>query len=409
MAELVLSRNFSLGHPATLAEYGGYRAWEKARAMEPKQVLETVKAATLQGRGGAGFPAGMKWEFAANAPGKPKFLVCNADESEPGTFKDVQIMERDPHLLIEGMACAARAIGAETGYIYIRGEFVRAARILEAAIDEAREIIAPFRLFVHRGAGAYICGEETALLESLEGKVGEPRFKPPFPVTHGLWQKPTVVNNVETLSCVAPIIERGVDWWKSLGTANSAGPKLFCVSGDVVKPCFLEAPMGITLRELIFEHAGGPKPGRKVQAVFPGGSSAPPLTGDELDIPMDFKSLDAKKSMLGSAGVIVVDDSRCMVDVARNIIHFYAHESCGKCTPCRDGNEMVHTMLRDMLDGKATQKTIDYFTYMSKRVFDDCFCALAKGSMWAFGTILNKWRDDFILHLEGKGCGRERM
>ncbi len=409
-AELVLSPRWKeLGRPAPLAEYGPYAALEKARALEPKDVLAIIKDAVLQGRGGAGFPAGMKWEFAANAPGSPKYLVCNADESEPGTFKDVQIMERDPHLLIEGMAVAARAIGADSGYIYIRGEFVRAARILEAAIAEARDIIAPFKLYVHRGAGAYICGEETALLNSLEGRIGEPRLKPPFPVTHGAWQKPTVVNNVETLSCVGPIVLRGAAWWKSFGNANGFGSKLFCVSGDVVNPGVFEAPMGTSLNEVIYNFAGGPRPGRKVKAVFPGGSSAPPLAGDELDVPMDFKSLDAKRSMLGSAGVIVVDDSRCMVDVARNVVHFYAHESCGKCTPCRDGNNMVHGMLIDLMEGRGDTRTFEYFDYMAKRIFDDCFCALAKGSMFAFGTIFRKWRGDFEAYLDGGHAKRREM
>jgi NADH-quinone oxidoreductase subunit F len=409
MFEPVLTTRWNLGRPAGLKDYGPYKALERARAMEPKEVLALIKDASVNGRGGAGFPAGMKWEFAANAPGTPKYLVCNADESEPGTFKDVQIMERDPHILIEGMAIAARAIGCDSGYIYIRGEFVRAARILEEAIAEAKERIAPFKLYVHRGAGAYICGEETALLESLEGKIGEPRLKPPFPVTHGVWQKPTVVNNVETLSCVPLIINKGAAWWKSMGPATGPGTKLFCVSGDVVSPGVFEAPMGTNLHEIIYDMAGGPHPGRKVQCVFPGGSSAPPLTGDELDLPMDFKSLDAKKSMLGSAGVIVVDDSRCMVDVARNVVHFYAHESCGKCTPCRDGNEMVHGMLCELLDGRPSPNTVEYFEYMSRRIFDDCFCALAKGSMWTFGTMFTKWRDDFTAHLKGHGCGRSRM
>lgn len=405
----MISKRWDLGRPASFDEYGGYAALKKARAMKPDEVVELVKEATVHGRGGAGFPAGMKWEFAAKAEGRPKYIVCNADESEPGTFKDVHIMERDPHMLLEGMAIAGHAIGADVGYLYIRGEFTRPIRILEEAIKEAQEHIAPFKIYLHVGAGAYICGEETALLESLEGKIGEPRLKPPFPVTHGVFQKPTVVNNVETLSCVPLIIEKGVKWWQGLGLPTAHGPKLFCISGDVVNPCVIEAPMGTNLKTLIYDYAGGPRPGREVQAVFPGGSSAPPLAADELDVPMDFKSLADKKSMLGSAGVIVIDDSRCMVDMARNVMHFYAHESCGKCTPCRDGNETVTEKCIDILEGRGTKEMLEYFEFMSKRVFDDCFCALAKGSMWAFGKMYHRWKDDFLAHVNGDGCGRERL
>ncbi|RMH59555.1 MAG: NADH-quinone oxidoreductase subunit NuoF [Candidatus Hydrogenedentota bacterium] len=403
-----LSERFELGRTARLADYGEYRGLKRAREMAPAEVVALVKTAVVEGRGGAGFPAGMKWEFATKAP-RPRYLVCNADESEPGTFKDVQIMERDPHRLIEGMAIAAHALEAERAYIYIRGEFVRAWRILEEAIAEAKELIAPLEIFVHPGAGAYICGEETALLESLEGKIGQPRLKPPFPVTHGVFGRPTVVNNVETLSCISLILERGVEWWHSLGTENAHGTKLFCVSGDVVNPGVVEAPMGVTLREIIEEFAGGCRPGRSLQAVFPGGSSAPPLAPDEIDVPMDFKSVAKLDSMFGSAGIIVVDDSRCMVDVAENVIHFYAHESCGKCTPCRDGTTTVEEALKAILDGRGSEEDLRYFEEMPKRIFADCFCPLAKGSMWSFGAIFRKWRDDFEAHVRGGGCGRERM
>ena len=405
----LLSKNFDLGRTATLGDYGAYENLKKARAMEPPDALALVKKATLQGRGGAGFPAGMKWEFAANAEGSPKYLVCNADESEPGTFKDVHIMELDPHVLLEGMCIAAHAIGCTRGYIYIRGEFARAARTVEAAIAEAKDLIAPFEIYVHRGAGAYICGEETALLESLEGKIGQPRLKPPFPVTHGLWQKPTVVNNVETLSCLPMIIENGSHWWQEMGSSAGFGTKLFCISGDVKTPCVVETSLGIPLIDLINEYGGGTYDGREIQAVFPGGSSAPPLGPEDLDVPMDFKSVGDKKSMLGSAAVIVIDDSRCMVDVARNIMHFYEHESCGKCTPCGEGNESVHGLIKKILAGEGDESMLEYFEYMSKRVFDDCFCAFAKGSMWSFGKMFHRWRDDFEQHIRGEGCGRKTL
>jgi len=321
----------------------------------------------------------------------------------------VQLLELDPHAVIEGIAIAALAVGAGTAYIYLRGEFTRAARILYEALGESESLIAPLRIHVHRGAGAYICGEETALLESLEGRVGEPRLKPPFPVTSGLWGKPTLVHNVETLACVPLILRHGVAWWKGLGSAAGYGPKLFALSGDIVDPGVYEAPLGITLRELLDRFGRGPRPGRVIQAVFPGGLSAPPLGPGELDTPMDFESLAAHGSMLGSAGVIVIDDARCMVEVAARVLRFYAHESCGKCTPCRHGLATARDLLERIHAGEGDRKMLDHCDHLARRVHHDSFCPLAKGAMAVLAGLLNRFRKDFESHITDVGCGRGRL
>ena len=340
MFEPVLLRNMDVADGHLLSTYeagGGYQALAKAlREHTPDDIIGLVKESNLRGRGGAGFPTGMKWSFVPKRAGKPKYLCCNADEGEPGTFKDRIIMERDPHQLVEGMAISAYAIGAETAYVYVRGEYVLAIERLEQAIAEARAkgylgtgVLGSafnFNMYIHRGAGAYICGEETAMLDSLEGKRAQPRLKPPFPAVEGLYASPTVINNVETLACVPHIVVRGPGWFRGIGPDKSPGPKLYCLSGQVQKPGLYELPMGISLRELVEDHAGGPLPGRKIKAVIPGGVSAPLIPERGLDVGMDFNSLAAAGSMLGSAGVIVIDNSTCMVKVATRIIEFFHHE-----------------------------------------------------------------------------------
>jgi len=402
--EPLLSKLFSRGVTSFDHDFPDFFGYRYATEMGPEKVIEVIREAGLRGRGGAGFPTAVKWDYCRKASGSPKYLVCNADESEPGTFKDVQIMMYDPHALFEGIGIAAYAIGARQAYIYVRGEFDLPARIMELRIAKAHISMQQIQIFIHRGAGAYICGEETALLDSIEGRRGEPRLKPPYPAECGLWGKPTVINNVETLTSVSKIFRFGLDNWKAKGT-----PKLYCISGDIINSRVFEAPLGIKLRDIVYNYGGGPLPGRKVQAVFPGGSSTAPLRDDELDIPMDFKMPDGKPGIIGSAGTIVVDDSRCMVDVARNIMRFYAHESCGKCTPCRDGNALVHDALNDILEGRDAGYAMEYIERMIPRIFTDCFCPLAKGAMNALGAIFTKWRADFESHVFGSGCGRKRI
>jgi NADH-quinone oxidoreductase subunit F len=356
----------------TLKSYlkrGGYTALEKALGMQPSEVIEEVKASGVRGRGGAGFPAGVKWGFVPKDSPKPKYMICNADESEPGTFKDRELMLVDPHMVLEGIAIATYAIGSHTAYIYIRGEFVREYEILVAAIEEARKkkylgknvlgLGYDIEIHVHRGAGAYICGEETALIESLEGKRGLPRLKPPFPAVVGVFDCPTVVNNVETLACVPHIINRGGAWFAGIGTERSTGPKLFCVSGHVERPGVYELPLGTTFREIIEEHCGGIKDGKKLKAFIPGGSSAPVLPADKVDTPADFDAVAAAGSMLGSGGLIVMDESVDMVWALENLLTFYAHESCGQCTPCREGSDWALDIVRRIRRGQGRPKDIE--------------------------------------------------
>src|SRR5215471_14923824 len=359
--EPVLTRFVREPNSFTLDSYRkndiGYEALRQAvTTLKPNDVIEQVKASGLRGRGGAGFPTGMKWQFVLKDTPKPKYIACNADESEPGTFKDHVLMERNPHLLIEGCAISCYAIGAKVAYIYIRGEFYHVQQILEAEIEKAYKagylgtnILGSgcdCDVFVHRGAGAYEAGEETALLESLEGKRAQPRNKPPFPAVVGLYNKPTAVNNVETLCNVPLIVARGAEWYAALGPEKNGGPKLYCVSGHVKKPGVYEASMNITLRELIEDRAGGVRDGRKLKAVIPGGSSVPILMPDQLDTQASFDAIQKAGSLLGSAAIIVLDDTTCMVWLAENLLHFYRHESCGKCTPCREGTDWLLKILR---------------------------------------------------------------
>ncbi|MFQ6242127.1 NADH-quinone oxidoreductase subunit NuoF [Sinorhizobium meliloti] len=418
MFEPVLLRNVDLPDGHLLSTYeagGGYRALRKALGeYTPDEIVDLVKESNLRGRGGAGFPTGMKWSFVPKAAGKPKYLCCNADEGEPGTFKDRIIMERDPHQLIEGLAVSAYAIGAETAYVYIRGEYVTAIRRMEQAIAEAHEngclgtgILGSnfnFMVYIHRGAGAYICGEETAMLESLEGKRAQPRLKPPFPAVAGLYASPTVINNVETLACVPHIVMRGPAWFRGIGPDRSPGPKLYCLSGQVRKPGLYELPMGISLQELVEEHAGGPLPGRKVKAVIPGGVSAPVIPASELEVGMDFDSLAAAGSMLGSAGVVVIDDSTCMVKLATRIIEFFHHESCGKCTPCREGLDWAVKVLRRIEAGEGESGDLEQLEMLCKGIFGNTFCALGDGAAMGLRAALKHFREEFVVHIEERRC-----
>ena len=407
----------------TYIEDGGYEQQQKAFKMEPGDITEEVKKAGLRGRGGAGFPAGLKWSFLPPNNDKPVYLICNADESEPGTFKDRYIIHQDPHQLIEGMAISCYAVGAKLAYIYIREEFPEGAQILETAIEEAhkkgflgKDILGSgfdLEIYVHRGAGAYICGEETGLIESLEGKRPYPRIKPPyFPAAMGLYLCPTIVNNVETLCHVKHIIGSGAEAWSKTGTPNNTGTRILCVSGDVQKPGYFEVQVGkVTLGEVINDMCGGLKKGRKLKAVIPGGSSAKVLSADETfkvgrgddekeitiwDIPMDFDTLAACGSMAGSGGVIIMDDSRSMSWVINNLNNFYAHESCGQCTPCREGSLWMKKITDRVVAGKAAPSDIDQLDAVARNIDGRTICAFGEAASWPTESFVEKFRDELV-------------
>jgi len=415
--EQILLKNIDKPESHKIESYlanGGYKAVREALKLGPDDIIQRVKDSGLRGRGGAGFPTGLKWSFIPKDPGLDKYLCCNADEGEPGTFKDRAIMDNDPHLLLEGMMITSYAIGASVGYIYIRGEFEFGAKRLEAAIDEAyREGFLGKNIFgsdfsldmyVHRGAGAYICGEETALLESLEGGRGQPRKKPPFPALAGLYGKPTVINNVETLACVPAIMEKGVEWFKSIGTEKSPGPKIFGVSGHVKKPGLYELPMGTTLRELIYEHCGGMRGDKPLKAVIPGGVSAPMLVQDDLDTTMDFEAMGAKGTMLGSGAVIVMEEGTCMVKMAYITNRFFSHESCGKCTPCREGTIWITKILKRLEHDKGNPGDIDLLEELCSNIFGRTFCPLGDGAVMALRGAIKHFREEFLNHAAHRGC-----
>ncbi|MHB8420010.1 MAG: NADH-quinone oxidoreductase subunit NuoF [Myxococcales bacterium] len=422
--ERVVSRRWGTPESWTLASYerdGGYQALKKALSMQPAQVTDEVKRSNLRGRGGAGFPTGMKWSFIPKDNPKPRYLCVNADESEPGTFKDRYILDNDPHSLIEGLAIAAYAIGAHKAYVYVRGEFKRQAERLEAALREAyasgylgaNVAGSGFALdaHVHRGAGAYICGEETALLESLEGKRGWPRLKPPFPAVIGLFGAPTVVNNVETLANVPAILERGAEWFAKLGTEKSGGTRLICVSGHVKRPGVYEISMRTTLRHLVMDVCGGPEGGRAVKAVVPGGSSAPVLAPHELDVACEFEALKAAGTMAGSGGVIVMDDSTCLVRALWRISKFYAEESCGQCTPCRDGTPWQAALLAKIEAGEARLQDIDTLQSVATAIcpfppmgLGNTICALGDAAALPVHSFLSRFRAEFVRHVEEHRC-----
>ncbi len=393
---------------------GGYRGLKKALAMEPSAVIEEVKASGLRGRGGAGFPTGTKWSFIPQNTGKPIYLVCNFDESEPGTFNNRELVERDPHQLIEGIIVASYAVNCHTAFVYCRGEFVWPGTVLERAISEAhdrgylgRSVAGSdfgLEVVVHRGAGAYICGEETALLESLEGYRGQPRLRPPFPAVEGLYKSPTVINNVETLSCVPHIMDRGASWFAGIGAEKGPGPGIFSISGKVNEPGNYEAPMGTTARELIEGYAGGIREGRKVKAWTPGGSSTPYLTADHLDTPMDFDSVAAAGSLLGTKAMIVLDDSDCIVDATLRFTQFYAHESCGKCTPCREGTWWMTRVLQRMERGLGRTEDIDLIKDVGKNILFKAFCALADGAVSPLDSSIKFFRDEYEEHVRLGRC-----
>ncbi len=410
----VISRRFGIPDSCTLKVYrqhDGYKALERALKIKPEEIIEEVKQSNLRGRGGAGFPAGVKWGFVPKETDKPKYVIANADESEPGTCKDRPLMEFDPHQLIEGMLIAARAVDAHQGYIYIRGEYRYVMNILDEAIAEAYEagylgknILGSgfdFELCTHTGAGAYECGEESALMESLEGKRGYPRIRPPFPALVGLYGCPTVINNVETLSSVPAVILKGGKWYASLGTPKNGGTRLFAVSGHVNRPGIYELPMGYNLLKLI-EVAGGVANGKKLKAVIPGGSSTPLLKAEECDIAMDFDSLAKAGSMLGSGAVIVLDEDTCMVDVARRIMRFYAHESCGWCIPCREGTAWLRQMLDRFHAGGGRSEDIPLVSELSQNMLGKTFCPLGDAAAMPTISIVKKWRHEFEEHLNGR-------
>jgi NADH-quinone oxidoreductase subunit F len=413
---VVISHRFGIPNSNKIDVYlqhEGYQALEKAlKQMSPDQIIDEVKKSNLRGRGGAGFPAGMKWSFVPKETGgKPKYIIANGDESEPGTSKDRPLMEMDPHQLIEGMVIAGRAVGAERGYIYIRGEYRYVIDIVEAAIAEAyakgylgQNILGSgfnFDLHAHTGAGAYECGEESALMESLEGKRGYPRIRPPFPAVVGLYGCPTVINNVETLSSVPAVILRGGEWYAGLGTPKNGGTRLFAVSGHVNRPGIYELPMGFNMKRMIEEVCGGVPSGKKIKAVVPGGSSCPLLTGDEIDIAMDFDSVAKAGSMLGSGGTVVLDEDTCMVDFARRIMHFYAHESCGWCIPCREGTAWLRKLLDRFHDGGGRAEDIPLIDELSKNMLGRTFCPLGDAAAMPTISIVKKWRNEFEDHLRG--------
>jgi len=414
----LLLKNLHRYDSARLSAYqqsGGYLSLARAvKELTPEQVVEEVKASGLRGRGGAGFPTGLKWSFMPKGPG-PKYLILNADESEPGTFKDRLLLERDPHLVLEGFLIGCYAVGCNQGFVYLRGEFVEAYRMLRRAVEEARakgyvgkNILGSgydCEITIYRGAGAYICGEETALLESLEGKRGHPRLKPPFPAQVGLYGRPTTVNNVETMANVPLIIERGGAWYTGIGREKNTGPKLYCLSGHVQKPGVYEFPLGIPLKELVYDHAGGMlRPEHPLKAVIPGGSSVPILRSDQCDVLMDFDSLAAAGTLLGSAGVIVMDDTVCMVDALLNLARFYAHESCGQCTPCREGTGWYVQILERLERGEGKLSDLDLLVDLSDRIQGNTICPLGDAVAMPVRSYVTAFRDEFAHHVTHKKC-----
>jgi len=387
---------------------GGYRPLSRARKMNPATVIEEISKASLRGRGGAGFPMGRKLSLVPSAAKRqgPAYVVANADESEPGAFKDREIMRRVPHRFLEGCLIAAHAIQAEAVFIYIRGEYLAEALVLEAAIEEARlaGLFGQVKVVLHRGAGAYICGEESALLESLEGSRGQPRPRPPFPPVAGLYMQPTLINNVQTIASVPAIIELGAKRYAELGVASAPGTVVYSLSGNVKRPGNYELPLGVTLRELIFEHGQGIADGRALKAIIPGGSSVPVFTPDQLDVQLDFDSVQAAGSYLGSAAVIVVDERACMVQLALRAEKFYMHESCGKCTPCREGTRWLVRLLEKIETGEGTRADLDLVVEVCDRIEGKSLCALGDFAVWCVGSYVEKFRDEFQRHLHEGGC-----
>jgi NADH-quinone oxidoreductase subunit F len=387
-------------------QVGGYAALAKARGMTPQAVLDEITAATLRGRGGAGFPMGRKASLLAKNTGKPTYLVVNADESEPGAFKDRDVMGVTPHRLLEGCLITAHGIESQDAFIYIRGEYLHEYEVLRTALDEARadDLLGEVRIVIHRGAGAYICGEETALLESLEGARGQPRPRPPFPPVNGLYAAPTQINNVSTIALVPKIIELGAQEFSKIGVPSAPGTAVFSISGNVARPGNYERPLGTTLRELIYDLGGGVADGRELKAIIPGGSSVPVLTPNQIDAPMDYDSIGALGSFFGSAAIIVVDDRVCMVQLALRAAQFYMHESCGKCTPCREGTRWLVQLLTKIEEGRAERRDLDLLDSVGDRMLGRSLCALGDFAVYPVSSYLSKYREDFEAHLERAGC-----
>ncbi len=385
---------------------GGFESLEKARQMEPAKIVDELLASNIRGRGGAGFPMGKKASFLAKGTGKPTYLVVNADESEPGTFKDREIMFRVPHRLIEGCLITAHGIESKNVFIYIRGEYLHEFEVLRAALDQVRKakLLDGVTIVLHRGAGAYICGEETALLESLEGKRGQPRSKPPFPAVQGLYASPSLINNVETIATVPIIIDMGGAEYAKIGVENSAGTRLFSLSGNVVNGGNYELPLGTPLRELIYDIGGGIPEGRELKAVIPGGSSVPVLTAAQVDAQLDFDSMAAQKTMLGSGAVIVIDDRCCMVQLGLRVAQFYMHESCGKCTPCREGTRWMVQILEKIEGGRAEHEELDLLLDVCDRILGKCLCPLGDAAAMPVASYVDKFRDDFRRHVDEGAC-----
>jgi NADH-quinone oxidoreductase subunit F len=405
----IISRHFGEPEARTLKGWearGGYTALRKALGMTRAEVIGEVKNSGLRGRGGAGFPTGVKWSFMPLSSGKQHYLLCNADESEPGTFKDRELMRWTPHQLIEGCLIGAFAIQATHAYIYIRGEFFETAQVVARAIEEAYEAGYAGKdvmgsgydldITLHLGAGAYICGEETGLMNSLEGRRGEPRLKPPFPAVSGAFGKPSTINNVETLCAVPHIINNGGEWYKQMGTEKSTGTKLFCVSGHIQRPGNYEVTMGFNFREFLYDVCGGPPEGRTIKAVIPGGSSVPIMSADELDVGMDYESFAAAGTMLGAGSVIVMDDTTDIVKQVRRMVDFYAHESCGQCTPCREGTAWAAKILRRVENGWGTEADLDTLLDISDNMTGKTICVLSDAAAAPIVSSIQKFREDYL-------------
>ncbi|MCR4668545.1 MAG: NADH-quinone oxidoreductase subunit NuoF [Clostridia bacterium] len=414
----IVLRNCGKINPEDIREYialGGYEALGKALTqMTPQEVIDVVKASGLRGRGGAGFPTGKKWQFEADQPGDEKYVICNADEGDPGAFMDRSVLEGDPHSVLEGMAIMAYAVGAHLGYIYIRAEYPIAVARLNIAIDQARELGLlgkdifgsgfDFDIEIRLGAGAFVCGEETALIASIEGKRGMPYPKPPFPAVAGVWGKPTSINNVETLANIAQIIDKGAEWYSSMGTETSKGTKVFALGGKIKNTGLVEVPMGTTLREIIYEIGGGCPNNKEFKAVQTGGPSGGCLTEKELDTPIDYENLTAAGSMMGSGGMIVLDEDNCMVDVAKFYMEFIADESCGKCTPCRVGTRRLLEMLNQIIEGKGSLELLDEMEQLCHEIQDTALCGLGQTAPNPILSTLSHFRDEYITHVVAKKC-----
>ncbi|MCX7845596.1 MAG: NADH-quinone oxidoreductase subunit NuoF [Dictyoglomaceae bacterium] len=414
----IVLKNSGVINPESIEEYiavGGFSALAKALTeMTPEDVILEVKNSGLRGRGGAGFPTGLKWEFTRRAQGDEKYILCNADEGEPGTFKDRLILEGDPYRIVEGMALAGYAIGARLGYIYIRGEYKLSIERMQKAIDTARNygllgenILGTdfsFDIYIKKGAGAYICGEETALIESLEGKRGIPRIKPPYPVVKGLWEKPTSVNNVETLANVPDIILNGAQWFKQFGTEKCPGTKVYTILGNVVNAGLIEVEMGTTLREIIFQYGGGIQEGKKFKCALVGGAAGAFLGEEMLDVKMDFDNLKEYAAVLGSGAILVMNESACIVDMMKSVLHFFKHESCGRCTPCRVGTKKLVDIIEKISHLEGNEKDLEEMENISLVMRDTSFCPLGQSVYLPVGSALKYFKEEFIAHFKDKYC-----